>query len=232
MNILLSIIYLITTFSITVFIYKFFGKEGTYVWICVSIIIANIQSIKIIEIFGLTTTLGNIAYSNVFLATDILNENENNKVANKSVLFGFISMLLFTCLMSLCLLFEPSSLDTSQESLINIFTIIPRICIASIIGFLSSQFLDVFLFKKLKQKYNKLWLSNNLSTTVSQLVDTIIFSLIAYAGTIPWIELLEIAGTMYGLKIIIALLDTGFIYLSRHLKNKEKQKNIENTDKN
>lgn len=70
MNILLSIIYLIITFLITVFVYKLFGKEGTYIWICVSIIIANIQSLKMVEIFGLTTTLGNVAYSNVFLATD------------------------------------------------------------------------------------------------------------------------------------------------------------------
>ena len=42
----------------------------------------------------------------------------------------------------------------------------------------------------------------------------------------PFIELLEIAGTMYLLKVLIALADTGFIYLSRHLKNKEKLKNI------
>lgn len=229
MNIFLSIVYLIITFSITVFIYKVFGKEGTYVWICVSIIIANIQSVKIIEIFGLTTTLGNVAYSNVFLATDILNENEGSKSANKSVLFGFIFMILFTCLMSLSLLFEASSLDTSQESLRNIFTIIPRICIASLAGYLASQFLDVLLFKKLKQKYNKLWLSNNLSTIVSQLVDTIVFTLIAYSGLVPWIKLLEIAGTMYALKVIIALADTGFIYLSRYLKNKEK--NNKNNDK-
>ena len=229
MNIFLSIVYLIITFSITVFIYKVFGKEGTYVWICVSIIIANIQSVKIVEIFGLTTTLGNVAYSNVFLATDILNENEGSKSANKSVIFGFIFMILFTCLMSLSLLFEASPLDTSQESLRNIFTIIPRICIASLAGYLASQFLDVLLFKKLKQKYNKLWLSNNLSTIVSQLVDTIVFTLIAYSGLVPWIELLEIAGTMYALKVIIALADTGFIYLSRHLKNKEK--NNKNNDK-
>ena len=79
--------------------------------------------------------------------------------------------------------------------------------------------------KKLKEKYNKLWLSNNLSTIISQLVDTIIFTLIAYLGTMPFIELLEIAGTMYLLKVLIALADTGFIYLSRHLKNKEKLKN-------
>lgn len=232
MNIFLSIIYLIITFLITVFVYKLFGKEGTYIWICVSIIIANIQSLKMVEIFGLTTTLGNVAYSNVFLATDILNENEGSKSANKSVLYGFIFMILFTALMALCLTFIPSSLDTIQPSLVEIFSIIPRICLASLVAFLCSQFLDVFIFKKLKEKYNKLWLSNNLSTIVSQLVDTIIFTLIAYLGTMPFIELLEIAGTMYLLKVLIALADTGFIYLSRHLKNKEKLKNNENNDKN
>ena len=223
-NVLWAILYLIITFSITIVVYKIGGKEGLFIWICISIILTNIQSVKYINIFGLTTCMGNIAYSNIFLATDILNEFEGKKEANKSVVYGLFAMITFTTLMSLSLLFEPNSFDTAQDSLINIFTIVPRITIASITAFLVSQFLDVYIFAKLKQRYNKLWLSNNISTILSQILDTMIFAIIAFVGTMPFEELMIMAGTMYLIKLIIAIIDTGFIYTTKYLKNKQKDK--------
>lgn len=222
MNFLYAFIYLIITFSITVVCYKFFKKEGLFVWICVSILLSNIQSVKLIDVFGFTTVLGNIAYSNVFLATDILNEFEGKKEANKSVFFGFMSMILFTALMSLALVFIPNQFDVSQESLKNIFTVVPRITLASLSAFCVSQFFDVFIYQKLKKKYNKLWLSNNGSTLISQILDTIIFCVVGYVGSIPFTEVLVMAATMYVLKIIIAFSDTGFIYLTKLWIKKDK----------
>ncbi len=227
MNILFAVLYLVVTFTITLLAYKFFGKIGLYIWICISIIISNIQSVKLIDIFGLTTVLGNVAYSNIYLATDILNEKYGSKSANKSVLFGFCSMVLFSALMLLALLFIPNVYDTSQESLHNIFMIVPRITAASLAAYLASQFLDVYIFSKLKQKYNKLWLSNNIGTIVSQIVDTIIFVTIAYIGTMPIKELFITMGTIYALKVIIALADTGFIYISKKITPKEIENIVE-----
>lgn len=218
MNILYSAIYLFITFLLTVFVYHFFKREGMYIWICLSIIISNIQSVKIIDVFGLSVVLGNIAYSNVFLATDILNEFEGKKVANKSVLFGFLSIIVFTLLMAFSLLFEPSDIDIAQKSLEQIFLVIPRLCLASLCAYLVSQYMDVYIYEKLKKKYNKLWLSNNLSTIVSQLVDTIVFIIVGYYGSANINDLITMGITMYILKIIIALLDTGFIYLSKSMK--------------
>lgn len=214
MNILISILYLLITFSITLLVHKYCKKEGMFIWICISVIISNIQSVKIIEICGMTTVLGNIAYANVFLATDILNETEGDKVANKSVLYSFLSMIAFMLLMWLSLLFVPSELDVAQSSLENIFNFVPRIGAASILAYLVSQFLDVYIFKKLKQKYDKLWLSNNASTIVSQLVDTIIFIVVAYVGTMPFGELCIVMLTTYLIKVIIALADTAFVYIA------------------
>ena len=218
MNILYAVIYLIITFTLTLLAYKFFGKIGLYIWICISIIISNIQSVKLIEIFGLTTALGNIAYSNIYLATDILTDNYGRRAANKSVLFGFCSMIAFAGLMMLALLFVPNQYDVSQDSLVNIFMIVPRITIASLAAYLCSQFLDVYIFSKLKQKYNKLWISNNVGTITSQIVDTIVFVLIAYIGTMPIKDVFITMCTIYVLKVIIALVDTGFVYMAKSIK--------------
>ncbi len=222
-NIIYGVIYLIITFSITLISLKFFGKQGLFIWICISIIISNIQSVKLIEIFGFTTVLGNIAYSNIYLATDILNERYGKKAANKSVLFGFLSMFIFTGLMMLSLVFIPSVYDSSQDSLSYIFMVVPRICAASLLAFLSSQFLDVFIYNKLKKRFNKMWLSNNGGTLISQIVDTIIFVTIGFVGTVPVNELISMGLTMYFLKAIIALCDTGFLYIAKRIKVKSEE---------
>jgi uncharacterized integral membrane protein (TIGR00697 family) len=221
MNIVLAAVYLFVTFTITLLAYKYFGKEGLYIWICISIILSNIQSVKLIEFLGVTTVLGNVAYSNIYLATDILTEQYGRKTANKSVLYGFITMFLFTILMLFSLYYKPSVFDTSQESFVAIFSIIPRISIASLCAYLTSQYLDIFLFLKIKKRFNKLWLSNNGGTIISQLLDTVVFVIIGYFATVPFSELLSIGLTMYILKVIIAICDTGFIYIAKKIKVRE-----------
>lgn len=230
-NILWSFLYLLITFGITLLTYRYFGRVGLFIWICLSIVVTNIQSVKIIEVFGLTTALGNIAYSNIYLATDIISEKYGKKSANTSVLFGFLTMLVFTMLMSLSLLFKPGEFDVSQSSLIKIFTVVPRITLASVLAYVCSQFLDIFIYDKLKKKYNKLWISNNVGTITSQIVDTIIFVIIAYVGTMPFKEIIIMMLTMYLLKVIIALLDTGYIYIAKKIKARELVLDKENQEK-
>ena len=58
-----------------ILIYRLFGKTGLYIWTAVAVILANIQVMKTIQVFGLVTALGNVIYSSLFLVTDIINEN-------------------------------------------------------------------------------------------------------------------------------------------------------------
>ncbi len=55
------------------------GKTGLYVWVAISTIIANVQVLKTVSIFGMVATLGNIVYATSFLATDILSENHGRR---------------------------------------------------------------------------------------------------------------------------------------------------------
>ena len=220
-NLLLSISYLVITFLLTILIYKFFGKYGLYIWMSVATIISNLQTIKITEFFGVVISLGNISYGSIFLTTDILNEKYGEKSARTAVLLSFIMQIVFTICMSLFLLYEPSSIDTSQEAFLAIFTIMPRVTIASLLAYITSQMLDARLYAILKEKYNKVWISNNVSTLVSQIVDTIIFVTMAFMFTMTAIEMLMLMLTMIAFKIIIAILDTPFILFSVKIKAKE-----------
>lgn len=218
MNLILSIIYLILTFTLTVLCYKYFGKTGLFIWICILIVMANIQTIKISDFFGFSLSLGNIVYAGIFLSTDILNQKYGKKSAETSVKLSFIVMIIFTILMYIFLYFIPNAYDTSQSSLETIFNIMPRIAIASLLAYFISQFIDIHIFDKLKQKYNKIWLSNNASTIIGQTIDTIIFVSAAFIGTLPFNEVIEIIITMLVIKFIIAVADTPFMYLANNIK--------------
>ena len=130
-------------------------------------------------------------------------------------------MVMMTIFMTICLFYKPSPNDFANESLKTIFTVNIRITIASIFGFIVSQYMDAKLFHKLQKKYKKLWLSNNASTIVCQLLDTIIFVTITYLGLVDIKTLLMLMLTMYIFKVIVAILDTPFIYISSKIKPKK-----------
>lgn len=220
MNELLWLLMLVLNFGAVLLAYRLYGKTGLYVWIAVSGIIANLQVIKVVEIFGLTATLGNIVYATSFLVTDILSENHSRQEAERAVHIGFFALLAMTVLMNLALRFTPAPDDFAQSSLATIFGFMPRIVVGSLAAYLISQYHDIHAFhywKRLFPDRRFLWLRNNASTMVSQLIDTAVFTVIAFLGVFPRHVFWQVFWTTYILKWIVAAADTPFVYLARHM---------------
>ena len=208
---------LAVNFAAILVAYRLFGRLGLYVWVPIAAIVANIQVIKTVELFGLTATLGNIVYATSFLVTDILSENYGRKEANRAVAIGFFSLVAMVVLMNAALLFEPHPSDTAQPHLVAVFSLLPRITAASLAAYLVSQFHDVWayhLWKRLLPERRHIWVRNNLSTLVSQLIDSVVFTLLAFAGVFELPVLLEIVLTTYLLKALVAVADTPLVYLA------------------
>lgn len=217
-NELLWIALLLVNFALILIAYRFWGTTGLFVWIALAGITANIQVTKTIILFGMTATLGNIVYAGSFLATDILSEKYGKKDATRGVWIGFFAVVAFTILMQIALVFSPAPFDEMHDSLAQVFGIMPRIVIASLLAYLVSQKHDVWAFSFWKERFpGPLWLRNNLSTIVSQLIDSVLFTLVAFVGVFPAGVLVEIVVTTYILKAIVALLDTPFLYIATRL---------------
>ncbi|WP_421379082.1 queuosine precursor transporter [Bacillus salacetis] len=219
-----GLIFVLVNFILVLAMYRIFGRTGLFVWIGVSTILANLQVIKTIEIFGLTATLGNAMYGTAFLVTDILNEKYGKKEAQKAVWLGFFTLLVMTIIMQMVLIFDPHPDDFAQGSLETIFGMIPRIAIGSLAAYLVSQFADVYIFSFLKKRFPKdsqFWIRNNGSTMLSQLLDTLVFTTIAFLGAFPFDVWIQIVFTTYLLKWIVALLDTPFGYLAKRFDVKD-----------
>jgi uncharacterized integral membrane protein (TIGR00697 family) len=198
--------------------YKLLGRTGLFIWVSIVAIIANIEVIKSIDIFGLPLTLGNSLFCSISLATDILNEKYGSKDARKSAWIGFLVLISFVILTQISLLFEPNAIDFSSDALNTIFSTTPRICIASLLCFLVSNIFDVYVFGWLRKKSRFLWVRVNVSTIISQLLDSVLFSFMAFLFIYPVKDILILSFTTYFIKVIITMCDTPFIYLSKRIK--------------
>jgi hypothetical protein len=95
------------------------------------------------------------------------------------------------------------------------------IIVASIFAFFVSQKIDIFIFSYLKSKNSsKLWFRNNVSTIISQFIDNLIFSVLAFnllsSNPVPMIDLIISYGVgIYLIRVVLSLFDTLFIYLAK-----------------
>ena len=202
-------------------LYKLFGKNGLYAFAVFGTLLGNIAVCKNVDIFGVATTAGNVLYASTFLVTDILSEKYGRKDATKAVAYSFSIMILWMLGTQLILWFTPNANDYINESLKVVFGLVPRITVASLMGFVCSQNIDVFLYhfiwKRTGSGKSKLWLRNNGSTLTSQLIDTVIFTFTAFWGVYPNDVFVSILLTTYLFKAAVALMDTPFMYIARRI---------------
>ena len=221
MNEILFVVTILANFTAILCAYKFFGKTGLYAWIAAATIIANIEVLKCVDIFSMALTLGNVTYGTIFLATDILNEKYGTKAARKGVFIGFFTLSIFVILSQTDLLYIPNAADFAHPAMQTLFSIIPGMCFASMFAYFCSNLLDVSLYALIRKHFPSdgfLWMRNNGATIISQFFDTVLFTCIAFCGIFTRDVLFELILTTFIIKIIIAVSDTPFLYISKKIK--------------
>ena len=205
------------------------GRNWLYGYIAVCIVLANIFVTKQITLFGIPATGGNVLYGSIFLATDLLAEHFGKREARQAILLGFGAALFYLIMSQFILKFSPSPDDWgAAEGMATIFDFAPAIVLASLMAYLILQFHDIWAFHWIREKTGGryLWLRNNGSTWVSQLIDSVVFSILAFlvlpilfpsAEALPFDIVVGIIISTYFLKILVAAIDTPFIYLSHNL---------------
>lgn len=239
-NLLLFGGFLIFDMAFVVLLYRWFGREGLFAYVVLAVIACNIQVVKLVDMFGLTVTLGNVLYGSIFLTTDILVEVHGKKTAQKAVWLGFTALILMTIYMKYAIWLRPSSFDAAQPHLEAIFNVLPRITIASLTAYLCSQMHDLWAFTLIRKYTGRplLWLRNNAAGLVSQAIDTTVFTLLAFTplhglagnplcaswAVIPgfesWGTVITVWWTTYLIKIIVSVSDTPFVYWGRAIGHK------------
>lgn len=219
MNEICLLIELLVIFSLLLVSYRLFKLNGLVVWISIASILANITVSKNITLFGMSATLGNVLFASNFLATDIISEVYGKDKAENAVNLGLFAVLVYLISTQFALMFIPNEIDFVHESMNNLFSIAPRICLSSVIMYYISNVLDVKLYNKLKDKGTKLWVRNNLCTIFCNCLENFGFVILAFYKIYDIKDILIMGISTSIIEIIIAIADTPFLYLA--IKNEQ-----------
>jgi len=188
-------------------------------------VVAELIGGKIIQLGPFIMSIGIIPWPVVFLTTDLINEYYG-KNGVKKLTFITASLIAYAFVVLFFSINIPAAKGISavtDEQFQAVFGQSMWIIFASIIAFLVSQFVDVFIFWLLRNKTGgkMIWLRSTGSTVVSQLIDTFIVLGIAFwlTGKMNTTEYVNAALTGYTFKLIIAIVLTPLIYLGRYLVN-------------
>ncbi len=176
-----------------------------------SLTISAVLAGKIVTILGLIVPAGVFAYCITFICSDVICEVWGKEYAQKAVFSGFVTLIIVFALIQAALHWPPAPFWEKQSEFESILGMTPRIIIGSLTAYLLSQYHDVWIFHILKKatKGRHLWLRNNLSTMISQLLDSVVFIFIAFYGVLPVVPL--IIG-QWLIKMLIAVVDTPIVY--------------------
>jgi uncharacterized integral membrane protein (TIGR00697 family) len=180
-------------------------------------IVAELIGGKLIQIGPFTMSIGILPWPIVFLTTDLINEYFGKSGVRKlTIITVFLIIYAFIVLYIGMQVKATSFSPVNDDNFRSVFGQSMWIIVGSIIAFLISQLVDVFIFWFLRDKTGgkHLWLRSTGSTVISQLIDTFVVLGIAFwlPGKINGTQFLNLALTGYTCKLIIAVLLTPVIY--------------------
>ena len=186
-----------------------------------SMVIVNTLGTKITTILGVRVSVGIFFMPVMFLVTDIVGEVYGRKEASNFVSMATLMLVLLFVRINVCIAVKPNESWDMQAEYSMIFGSSLRMTIASLVSFVVAQQMDVIMFdfwsKVTKGKH--LWIRNNLSTIVSQLLDTTLFEFIAFWHLTPKFTasyVISLIIPYWLFKVVFALCDTPFCYLGVH----------------
>lgn len=225
MNELLLISSLVILYGSVLLFYRLFGTSGLYCFSAIATVLANVEVLLMIEAFGMEMTLGNLLFATTFIVTDILSETEGKAAAQKAVLLGICCSVLFLLISQSWLWYVPGKSDWVAPTFHTIFATTPRTVLVSLGVYVVTQTVDVWLYhawwevtrRKFGNARSFLWLRNNASTLLSQLLNVILFTVCAFWGVYEPDTLISIILSSYAIFIVTSLADTPTVYLARRI---------------
>jgi len=213
---------ILATYSLVLICLRFLGRQGLYLWVVTSTIIANIEVLILIRAFGINMTLGNILFASSLLATDLLGEFYGKEDAKKSVCCGVYATIIFLIISASWQFYNvlPESVlnvqngDLQQE---------PRVLLAAVWVYAISLLFDVWCYHKIWARTTKLcgnkksflWARSLISTLGAQGINAFMFNFAAFYGIYAASTVWQISFATAVIYLVTSLVSTPYMYLAR-----------------
>jgi len=172
-----------------------------------------------LSVFGVPlfeVSVGILPYPITFLITDLVSEIYGKKKANQIVVAGIFASFFSMSIVLLANYMPAIKASPVNDAVFNsVFALSPLAVLASMIAYLLAQFIDIKIYHFWKKRTNgkKLWLRNNFSTFLSQFIDTFtVVGLLCFFKVLPWNLFYGLVVSGFIFKILIAFVDTPFLY--------------------
>lgn len=190
-----------------------------------SLITSNIIAVKLIDILGLIMTAGIVIFPISYICGDVLTEVYGYKQARLVIWLGFICNLIATTAIWLGQILPAAGFWDGQDAYQRILGYTPRLLIASFIAYLIGEFANSYVLAKMKIATQGKWLWTRTigSTIIGQGLDSFVFVIVAFTGTIPPVAMLSTIITQWLVKSLYEAAMTPLTYLVvNFLKRREK----------
>lgn len=188
------------------------------------LMISNTVAVKIISIGNFTVTGAIFIFPFTYILSDILTEVYGYRGSRPIIWAGFCAIIFMAIMYTFVGILPAAPFWHDQNSFEIILGQVPRIVIASLLGYLAGSFSNSFILSRMKvwMKGKYLFARTIGSTIIGEGIDSIIFVLVGFAGLIPDTSLLEVIVSSYLIKIGIEIIVTPITYKAvNYLKAKE-----------
>ncbi|MGE5558793.1 MAG: queuosine precursor transporter [Bacillota bacterium] len=182
------------------------------------IMISNIVSTKIVVIgwkpFQLTFDGGTIIFPLSYIFGDILTEVYGYERSRRVIWTGFAGLVLMSIVIYLVGIMKPASFWDQQKAYESILMYTPRIVLGSMVAYFAGEFSNSYILSRMKilTKGKRLWMRTIGSTLAGELIDTVVFVLVAFAGTFAAVEVLGLIVANYIFKTGVEIFFTPATY--------------------
>lgn len=201
----------------------YLGQQALITFICMQIVTANIMVSKAITLCGLQATGADAFIIGALFGFHMLQEFYGREITKKTIWLSFYIMVVFVLFSQIHLIYLPSACDVTDPHFKALFSLMPRIIIASLTSYLVTQQFDCFLYEKIRQLFHNRAVSirNYICASVSQLCDTILFSFLGLYGVVNNIG--QIIIVSYTLKLIALALVSPCMVIAQKIMSKKDQ---------
>lgn len=209
---------------------KLTGKTiSLYEWLALAfltvLIVSNIASVKIVEIGSTVFDAGTILFPLAYIIGDVITEVYGFSRMRGLLAKGVVMLLAMSVVLWIVDALPAASDWHMQMQYSQILGVVWRIVFASIIAIFIGELINAYVLAKMKisSQGKNLWTRLISSSAVGSAIDTVIFSFIAFADTMPIGVLMQLILSVYAIKMVVEIAVSPLtIKIINHVKQREK----------
>lgn len=196
------------------------------------LILSNLTAFKLVQYHGFAFPAALVFFPMTYIFDDILTEVYGFKISRLVIWTALLANMIVILGASITTYLQPAPFWHDQQAYAKVYQAVPRVFLASILGYLSGEFANSIILAKLKVRSQgrHLWFRLCSSSIVGVAIDTMVFVHIAFLFMVPYTKIWQIVFTMYLFKITYEMLVMPITYkVTHYLKQKD---NVDHYDLN